>query len=129
MKLSIPRVTPVSIPMVDPERKYMREWKSFKDPPLQWYNAFSSMQYHVHRIDTDVFFLTPVVGRPVYTFEQIGDFIDASREFTVRLFTDKFIDGVPQYRVHPGPPRNHSLYRLPPRWTWDESETVLLDKC
>ena len=118
VKLVIPGVVPVAIPQY-PE--HVTAWKSPTDPPISWYKMFSSMQYDVRDIAKEtVFRLTPVVGRPVYTFDDWGDFIDAAREFSVRLFITNFPVGVAQYRCHIGPPRVHIVYRLPPMWTWSD---------
>lgn len=129
VKLVIPGVVPAAIPQY-PE--HVTAWKSPTDPPTSWYKMFSSMQYDIRQInlrpragerpspDPWQYRLTPVVGRPVYTFDDWGDFIDAAREFSVRLFITDFPVGVAQYRCHIGPPRVHIVYRLPPMWTWSD---------
>lgn len=101
------------------------------DPLPGWYLTFSAALYEIepqfrrplageraHK--TWAFQLTPVVNRPVYTFEDWGDFIAQSRNFTVDLFTKTFIPNVSQYRVIRGAPRVHYLYKLPPHWTWSD---------
>lgn len=130
VRLVIPGVVPAAIPQY-PE--YVRAWKSYDDPPSHWYKLFSSMQYDIYPVPhyplpgTYRFHyrLTPVVGRPVYTFDEMESFIDASKTFTVDLFTKNFVAGVAQYRVHLGPPRQHTIYRLPPDWTWNDDHKDL----
>jgi len=134
VKLIVPGVVPVALPQY-PE--HVAAWRSVKEPPPRWYKTFSSMQYNIRRVLRPPaaagehpavhpwhYVLTPVVGRPVYTFNEIESFIEASREFTVALFTTAFTDGVAQYRVHIGPPREHTVYRLPPDWTWNDDGTT-----
>src|SRR6185295_16387444 len=98
VKLILPGVVPAAIPQY-PE--HVTAWKSYTDPPVSWYKTFSSMQYKIspvirsERMDAyllqgNAFRLTPVVGRPVYTFDEIESFIEASRQFTVALFTTTF---------------------------------------
>ena len=126
VKLILPGVVPAAIPQY-PE--HVTAWKSYTDPPASWYKTFSSMQYNIRRHMREstyewTYRLTPVVGRPVYTFDEIESFIEASRQFTVALFTTTFTADVAQYRVHLGPPREHTIYRLPPEWTWNDDGTT-----
>lgn len=96
------------------------------DPLPGWYLTFSAAMYEIdppaglHYRQLPVYRLTPVVNRPVYTFDDWGDFIAQSRNFTVDLFTKTFIPNVSQYRVIRGAPRVHYLYKLPPHWTWSD---------
>jgi hypothetical protein len=132
IKLVVPGVVPAAIPQYP---NHVAPWKSYSDPDPGWYKLFSSMQYSI----TQKYWapkgagerapprpweyeLTPVVGRPVYTFDDWGDFIEASRQFTVDLFTKQFTRGISQYRCHIGPPRKHLIYRLPPSWTWRDED-------
>lgn len=130
VRLIVPGVVPAAIPQYP---DHVTAWKSYKDPPVSWYMTFSSMQYSIRRTTPRVkwgvhqpwiYHLTPMVGRPVYTFDEVESFIDASRQFTVDLFTKTFTEGVAQYRVHLGPPREHLIYRLPPDWTWNDDGTT-----
>ncbi len=111
------------------QMEFAAAYLSPTDPPPGWYKAFSAAQYMIERVECGprgaawqafVYRLTPVVNRPVYTFDDWGDFIEASRNFTVALFTSDFITDVAQYRVRHGPPIEHVVYRLPPAWTWRE---------
>lgn len=122
LKLIVPGVVPAAIPQYP---DHVAAWKAYDDPKPGWYKMFSSMQYSMRRVMISAphpwtYVLTPVVGRPVYTFDTWGDFIEASRQFTVSLFTDDFTPGVAMYRCHVGPPREHTIYRLPPHWTWND---------
>lgn len=112
----------------DIQLRHARPYLSPTDPPPEWYKTFSSAQYMIEQVpayplmgtNRYQFRLTPVVNRPVYTFDVMGDFVEAARDFTVRLFTSNFINDVAQYRVRRGPPIAHVIYRLPPDWTWKE---------
>jgi hypothetical protein len=108
--------------------QHVRPWLSPTDPPVDWYLEFSSALYQIERIggtgphrlraSRSIFRLTPVVNRPVYTFDRIDEFIKQSRDFTVNLFSTSFLTNVQQYRIVRGPPLEHCIYRLPPNWTW-----------
>ena len=128
MKFTIPGVLPVTFPVSD---DHVRPYKGPDDPPLEWYKTFCSMQYNItpQRFaptgagerptdSTITYLLRPVAGRPVYTFHTMQEFVINAREFTVRLFTTQFVEGVAQYRVHRSPVRVHCVYRLPPSWPW-----------
>lgn len=103
---------------------YMREWFSANDPPKSWYKTYSTMRYEIiERFDRDanmpVFYLTPVPKAIVYTFDDWGQIIDSTREFTVRLLfpgRKKVPLDVAMYRPMVGAPRPHELYALPPFW-------------
>src|SRR5688572_1436396 len=81
VRLIVAGVVPAAIPQY-PE--HVAAWKSYTDPPPHWYKTFSSMQYNIRRafgppkasgeypvVLPWVYHLTPVVGRPVYTFDEI----------------------------------------------------------
>lgn len=113
------QVTPEQLPIpAAAHSEFVRNWQSEVDPPASWYKTYSSMAYKVEKLGDRIFHLTPVVGKPVYTFDDLNDFIEASREFTMSLFTKRFIKDVDQYRVLHGQPRSHTLRHYPPYWTF-----------
>ena len=131
IKLNIPGVVPPRLADRSQATRYVRPWISDINPPPEWYLTFSSAQYIIeplfHRPSAGerarkirAFRLTPVVNRPVYTFDDYGDFVETSRNFTVDLFTKNFARGVDQYRIIRGQPRQHELTKLPPHWTWSD---------
>ena len=102
--------------------KYVRSYIGPDDPPASWYMTFSSAAYTASQTgkgwDT-AYVLTPVIGKPVYTFDTTGEFIESARDIHIKLFTQHVI--VPEasmYRVRRGPAMQHCLYRLGPRWAW-----------
>jgi hypothetical protein len=131
IKLNIEGVIPPRLADRSTANKYVQPYQSSINPPVDWYLRFSSAMYVIEPLLRPpqagerarkiwAFRLTPVVNRPVYTFDDYGDFIEASRNFTVDLFTKNFVRGVDQYRILRGPPRQHILYRLHPDWTWKD---------
>ena len=128
IKLNIPGVVPPRLADRSQAAKYTRPYISPINPPVEWYLTFSSAMYIIEplynkRAGVNIvhsFRLTPVVNRPVFTFDDWGDFVEQSRDFTVDLFTKNFVRGVDQYRIVRGPPHNHTIYRLPPHWTWSD---------
>ncbi len=121
----IPGVTPVPLPA-----EAVQAWKSETDPPPEWYRFFSSMQYHIRPVPNSglTYCLTPVVGRPVYTFDKWEDFIDGARDLASVLMDGINVPiDVPQYRAMVGPPRIHWLYRLKPYWrftSWGGEDVI-----
>jgi hypothetical protein len=133
IKLNIEGVRPPRLANQQTLSKYCRAYQSAISPPVDWYLRFSCAQYVIEpqflRPEAGerarkiwAFRLTPVVNRPVYTFDDFGDFIEASRNFTVDLFTKNFVRGVDQYRILRGPPCQHLLYKLQPDWTWKDDQ-------
>jgi len=131
IKLNIPGVVPPRLADRSQAGKYVRPWISDINPPEDWYLRFSSAQYIVEPLfrrpsageratKIYAFRLTPVVNRPVYTFDDWGDFIEATRNFTIDLFHKPFTRGVDQYRIRRGPPGVHIIYPLAPHWTWSD---------
>jgi len=130
IKLNIPGVVPSKLADRSQTTKYVRPWISLINPEPGWYLNFSSAQYIIEPLyrrprageranQIYAFRLTPVVNRPVYTFDDHGDFVQSSRDFTIDLFTKNFARGVDQYRIIRGAPQIHVVYRLPPHWTWE----------
>ena len=125
MKLTIPGVVPVSLPIAD---EHVRPYKGPNDPPLEWYKTFCSAQYYINRVKAVspvTYLLTPVIGRPVYTFDYQMEFIASARGFTADLFTKQLVEDVPRYRVTRSPVQTHRIYRLPPNWTWRDQPPEL----
>jgi hypothetical protein len=110
------------------DQKYMADWQSYEDPPVSWYKTYSSMKYKVmgdflaSPTSQRVFHLEPVVGGTVYTFDNWGDVIQATRNFPLDLlFGKKSVPAtVPMYRALSGPPRAHVIYALPPYWRFED---------
>lgn len=102
---------------IEISNEFAREYICDLCPPPEWYKRFNSAPYTVHP-GLGGLTLVPVVGRIVYTFDTLGEFIDSARDTHISLFgRDLLTDtNMTVYRVRRTLPGVHTLYRLPPIW-------------